>query len=81
MQNHAQATMLPPHDYNPTTRLWVKLGTSGILNYQLYKWFEMAKICTIMVLGNVEDEWTFSNLSFMKSKLQNCLTMHLDLVV
>ncbi len=39
MQNHAQVAMLPPHDYNPTTRLWVKLETSGILNQQLYKWF------------------------------------------
>jgi hypothetical protein len=34
-----------------------------------------------MVLGNVEDEYVFSNLSFVKSKLQNCLTKHLNLVV
>jgi len=34
-----------------------------------------------MVLGNVEDERTFSTLTFMKSKLKNRLTTHLDLVV
>jgi hypothetical protein len=81
MQNHVQAAMLSPHDYNPTTRLWVKFGIRGILNHQLYEWFSMAKICTVMVLDNMEDEWTFSNLSFMKSKFRNHLTMHLDLIV
>jgi hypothetical protein len=34
-----------------------------------------------MVLGNVEDEKTFFILTFMKSKLKNRLTTHLDLVV
>jgi hypothetical protein len=33
----------------------------------------------VMVLGNLEDEWTFSNLSFMKLKLQNRFIMRLDL--
>jgi hypothetical protein len=37
--------------------------------------------CIMMVLGNVEDECTFSNLVFMKLKLRNQLTTHLDLVV
>lgn len=41
----------------------------------------MTKICMVMVLGNVEDECTFSNLSFMESKLWNHLIMHLDFVV
>jgi len=35
----------------------------------------------VMVLGNVEDERCFSTLSFVKSKLRNKLTTHLDLVV
>ena len=34
-----------------------------------------------MILVNVQDEWTFSTLTFMKNKLQNCLTTHLELVV
>jgi hypothetical protein len=38
-------------------------------------------VVAVMVLGNVEDEHCFSTLSFMKSKLWNQLTTHLDLVV
>jgi len=34
-----------------------------------------------MVFSNVEDEHTFSNLFFVKSKLRNWLITHLDLVV
>jgi len=32
-------------------------------------------------MGSVEDERCFSNQGFMKSKLRNRLTTHLDLVV
>ncbi len=35
----------------------------------------------VMILGNVEGECCFSIMSFMKSKLQNRLIVHLDLVV
>ncbi len=35
----------------------------------------------VMILGSVEDEHCFFTLLFMKSKLQNRLTIHLDLVV
>jgi hypothetical protein len=35
----------------------------------------------VMVLGFVANERTFSNLIFMKTKLCNCLMIHLDLVV
>jgi hypothetical protein len=35
----------------------------------------------VIIIGSVEDETTFSNLSFMENKLHNCLTTHLDLVV
>jgi len=69
IQNHCQATMLLPLDCNPTTRLWERLGLNGILNHQLSKWFKFVELCMVMVLGNVKDEHTFSNLVFMKSKL------------
>jgi hypothetical protein len=35
----------------------------------------------VMVLGNVEDKHIFSNLCFVKSKLWNHLTTHLNLIV
>jgi hypothetical protein len=69
MQNHCQATMLLPLDYNPTTHLWERLGHNGILNHRLLEWFKFVKLCMVMVLGNVKDEHTFSNLVLMKSKL------------
>jgi hypothetical protein len=34
-----------------------------------------------MIMGSVGDERCFFNLGFMKSKLRNKLTTHLDLVV
>jgi hypothetical protein len=34
-----------------------------------------------LAIGNVEDEQTFSNLTFMKSKLQNQLAKHLDIAI
>jgi hypothetical protein len=34
-----------------------------------------------MVMGNVEDERCISNMEFMKNKLKNRLTTHLNLVV
>jgi len=34
-----------------------------------------------IIMGSIEDERCFSNLGFMKSKLKNRLTTHLDLVV
>jgi hypothetical protein len=58
MQNHAQSTMLPPHDYNPITCLWERLGFNVILNHHLSKWFKLAKLCMVMVLGNMENERT-----------------------
>jgi hypothetical protein len=63
------------------SRLWEKLGTSGILKQSIYEWFKLVCLCMVMVLGSVEDERMLSNLAFVKSKLWNWLTLHLDLVV
>jgi hypothetical protein len=41
----------------------------------------LAKVIAIQVIGLVEDEHIFNNLSFLKSKLRNKLTTHLDLVI
>ncbi len=73
--------MLPPHDYNPITCLWERLGSSMILNHHLFKRFKLTKLCMVLVLGNVKDKCIFSNLAFIKTKFQNRFTTHLDLVV
>jgi hypothetical protein len=73
--------MLPPHDCNPTTWLWGRFASSVVVSQWLSKWFKLVQLYMVMIIGNIEDERTFSNLSFMKNKLRNYLTTRLDLVV
>jgi hypothetical protein len=73
--------MLPLHDYNPTMWLWERFASSAIVCQWLLKWFKLVQLYMVIIIGNVEDEKTFSNMSFMKNKLHNCLTIHLDLVM
>jgi hypothetical protein len=47
----------------------------------LSKWLKLIELSMAIIMGNVENEWCLSNLGFMKSKLRNILTTHLDLVV
>jgi hypothetical protein len=69
MLNHCQDAMSSQNDVNMTTRLWERIVPSGNLNQKFTKWFKMAKLCNVLMLGNVEDECTFSNLAFIKTKL------------
>jgi hypothetical protein len=39
------------------------------LNEKVLKYNKLAEIALVEVLGSVEDERTFNNLSFMKNKL------------
>jgi hypothetical protein len=41
---------------------------------------KMAKLDVIQIMGFVKNERTFSILSFMKTRLRNCLCEHLDMV-
>jgi hypothetical protein len=62
------ATMEAPFHVNPLTWLWRTLEASHILRHSFPKFFKLAKIEIVQVLGLVEDEHTFFTLSFMKSK-------------
>lgn len=56
-------------------------GTSNVLVLmKLYEFMKVVEIAHVQVLGTVEDERTFNSF-FIKSKLRNQLTTHLDLVV
>jgi hypothetical protein len=66
---------------NPLTKLWRVINTSSMLRHGLSKNIKLAEIATVLVLGSMEDERTFSTLSFMKDKLRNHLQTHLPLVV
>jgi hypothetical protein len=52
-----------------------------MLTCSFSKYFKLAKIAMVQVLGNVEDEQCFSSLEFYKSTLHNQLTTNLGLVI
>ena len=81
MKSHAEAAMGEPRDQNPLTKLWLRVGQNALMLNRLSEFFKVAEIAICAVLGSVEDERTFSTLSFMKSKLRNRLTGHVDTCV
>jgi hypothetical protein len=81
MQSNHDATLELPLMCNLITWLWSALAFINLLWHHLSKYFVLAKLYLVMILGNVEYEHCFSTLSFLKSKLHSRLTKHLDLVV
>jgi hypothetical protein len=75
MKNNSHGALYPPPDYNPTTNMWAQLTSNVVLAQKLSKFLKLVEIAIVMV------EKIFSTISFMKSKLDNCLTTHLNLVV
>lgn len=81
MRSNAHSAMEPPFDTNPLTRIWKTLDASSCLTHHFSEFMKLAEVAVIHVLGSVEDERTFSSVAFLKSKLRNTLSMHLELVV
>ncbi len=65
----------------PIIRMWLKIQFSPLLVLKLSEYIKVVEIAMVQILGLVEDERTFDNLAFMKSKLCNRLTTHLNLCV
>jgi hypothetical protein len=61
--------------------MWAQLATNVIMVYKLLKFWKLVEITIIMVVSTMEDDKKFSIINFMKFKLGNHLTTHLDLVV
>ena len=70
-----------PVTINPVTRLWQILDANSYLRHSLSKYIIIAEISIVMVMGFVQDERTFSTVSFMNPKLRNCLGKHLSMAV
>ncbi len=81
MKNNSHGALHLPPDCNPTIKMWAQLTTNVIVTQKLSKFFKLVEITIVMVVGSVEDERTLSTINFMKSKLCNCFTTHLNLVV
>jgi hypothetical protein len=66
---------------NPLTKLWRIIDASSMLCHGFSKYLKLAEIAIVLVLGSMEDERTFSTLSFMKDRVRNRLETHLPMVV
>jgi len=81
MKSNVAITIEAPFHVNPLTQLWHTLEASHILQHSFLEFFKLATIAAMQVLGSMEDERTFSTLSFMKSKLKNHFNEHLHTIV
>jgi hypothetical protein len=66
MKSNAKSAIEEPHDMNPVTKLWMKLGSNALLLSCLSEYMKVANIAMTAVLGSVDNERTFSTLKFMK---------------
>jgi len=66
---------------NPISKLWTKMDNSPNLAHKLNEYNKLVEIFCGSRLGSMEDEMTFNNLTFMKNKLRNPWTTHLDVCV
>jgi hypothetical protein len=74
------ANKVNPQIVNPLTRLWNMINVSHLV-HTFTKYLKLAKIAMMHALVSVEDERCFNFISFLKSKMRNCLNPHLQLVV
>jgi hypothetical protein len=81
MKSNSEVAMTGDLSLNPLTRLWRRIEASGLLRQKLSEFMKVVELAVVTVLGSVEDERTFSTLSFMKNKLRNRLSIHLPHVV
>ncbi len=81
MSHNVEAMMQKPSNVNMVIQMWLENQSSPLLVLKLNEYINIVEIVMVQVLGSIEDERTFSNLTFMKSKLCNKLTAHIDLCV
>jgi hypothetical protein len=81
MKSNSEAALGEPFDVNPLTKLWQSLDSNSILKVRMSEYFKLAQIVVCCVIGSVEDERTFNNLAFLKSRLRNRLTTNLDCIM
>lgn len=58
--------MLPPFDLNPLTKVWRVHDGNNNLTKNFFEFIKLDEIVVTHVIGSVEDEKTFSSISFLK---------------
>jgi hypothetical protein len=79
MGHNFDPVLCEENDFNLFTRMWCKVSGSPFLNHKLSKFIKLAEITIVLVFGFVKDECTFNIMAFMRTKLHNQLSTHLDL--
>ncbi len=57
------------------------INASQLLFHSFLEFLKLVEIVMVHVLGFVEDIHCFSSMSFLKTKLHNCLDPHLALII
>jgi hypothetical protein len=78
MLHQSKAILSEENEFNPLIRIWCKIFASAIFNHKISKFIKLVEIVTLQVLGFVEDECTFNTINFMKARLGNQLSPHMD---
>jgi hypothetical protein len=68
MSHNVEAMMQESKYVNLVAHMWLKIQSSTLLVKKLNEYMKVVEIAMEMVLGLMEDERTFNNLAFMKSK-------------
>jgi hypothetical protein len=80
MMRNCHAAMVCPLEVIPLTAIWRTINRNAMLTHNISEYLKVAEIACVQVLGSVEDERTFSTLSFIKNRLRNRLIVNLELV-
>ncbi len=70
-----------PLDLNTFTKLWRTLSSSHIFEHPILEYIKLIELHVVQFIGSIMDEWCFFTLTFMRTKLKNWLTLHLELVI
>jgi hypothetical protein len=66
MKNQTLNVIKNPLDFNLVIWLWHIILFFRVLCHKLFKYFKLANIASVLVLGCVKDEGCFSNLKILK---------------
>jgi hypothetical protein len=78
MIHNVELVMAKTFDKTPIFRLWPKINNSPFLPRMLNEYNKLVENIIVQVLGFVENERTFNNMTYMKNKLQNLLKTYFD---
>ncbi len=81
MKNNVKLAMQKPFDINLLTKLWKTFSSFQIFEQKIFEYIKLVELAVVQVIGLVEDEWCFSTFTSMKTKLNNRLTKHLELII